>query len=514
MFGHRHFDCPLVCFPTTGVSTILGLDTHNAPWRYVVCALAKMDRIVRKNLYQMAFSHHEPLTMEEMDNLAEVLQGRNQFSTDYFHELVEQLQKLPPDRLKCENGWFDSWRSLYPEYTSEDPEHPLSPSNGVLELMFALYHVNKEWEQYTDKQFETAEEVNAFLEAQAIEEDDDHIATIKQLAAAGFAFAAEELVFVDKKSIGLEFWRPPLSNTNPAVALDTQPKEINDALEVKKEDEDLTVPKAPFVISNSPDGGWTVNGQFVISDVKSLNRCTPEALIQILLFGVARDTSFGFIIPTTHHMHSLFAVQINSPSMQVLLHQHLLEPLASLVSELQQDPSSVVPRAFSPKAIQARYCSFGEVLLNCPAVDISSLGGNFGKLQPALREIDQKESITTENFEHDNNQFNEAMKKFQLFNRQTHLLPEGDRKGDEGCGQLTQTRDAETGISRVYHGFRKRGENLFFVYPKEKLLPHPRWDTHEDPRTFCSNCREVQPDELAGCEVEDSCIKVFECLGH
>eukprot|EP01063_Lacrimia_lanifica_P012162 TRINITY_DN18771_c0_g1_i1.p2 TRINITY_DN18771_c0_g1~~TRINITY_DN18771_c0_g1_i1.p2 ORF type:complete len:106 (+),score=23.39 TRINITY_DN18771_c0_g1_i1:48-365(+) len=58
-----------------------------------------------------------------------------------------------------------------------------------------------------------------------------------------------------------------------------------------------------------------------------------------------------------------------------------------------------------------------------------------------------------------------------------------------------------------FHGNATKG-NKFWVYPKDKALVTPRWDTHLPAEVFCTNCRRVRACLLSGGIVE------YQCLGH
>lgn len=53
-------------------------------------------------------------------------------------------------------------------------------------------------------------------------------------------------------------------------------------------------------------------------------------------------------------------------------------------------------------------------------------------------------------------------------------------------------------------GFHGTDKHKFWVYPTDKTLVDPKWDTHLEAKKFCTNCKVVNKGEVTG----------FECLGH
>lgn len=65
------------------------------------------------------------------------------------------------------------------------------------------------------------------------------------------------------------------------------------------------------------------------------------------------------------------------------------------------------------------------------------------------------------------------------------------------------------GFHGLLNGFNSEspGKHLFYHYKKDgSKLPHPEWDTHCEPDTFCSNCKFFKN--------HSADIDIYECLGH
>jgi len=70
----------------------------------------------------------------------------------------------------------------------------------------------------------------------------------------------------------------------------------------------------------------------------------------------------------------------------------------------------------------------------------------------------------------------------------------------------TKAANTAAGAGQMQSGFHGDPDrnHSFWVYPKDRDLITPRWDTHLDPMEFCSNC----------VPVVSGLIQEFKCLGH
>jgi len=70
----------------------------------------------------------------------------------------------------------------------------------------------------------------------------------------------------------------------------------------------------------------------------------------------------------------------------------------------------------------------------------------------------------------------------------------------------TKAANTAAGAGQMQSGFHGDPDrnHSFWVYPKDRDLITPRWDTHLDPMEFCSNC----------VPVGSGLIQEFKCLGH